>query len=370
MTATATTREGSTSRAGGRRGFVVVGVGLVLLVVLLLALAPDRRSSGPPFDPSSTDPDGARGAVELAEALGARVEVRSSIPDDGTDVVVMFEDVLDDDAAGRLQTWVAEGGRLVLADPYSALTPLAEPVDVGIFDDTVTIDPDRCDLPGIGGADDLEPMMSPVPAFVFDVDEGVHSCFGDGERAALVATDVGEGTAVAFGAPWAWTNEYLDEEGNAGLFAALVVPEPGTRVAVLVAGGDEDDLDRGEPGGLSDVVPGGALLAVAQLAVAFVVYALHRARRLGLPVAEDPLVEVAGSELVRAVGAMRQRAGERDRAAASLRRSARVRLATRFGLPSESAPEAVAAAVAARSGLDAERLHRPDQQQPPRGLWL
>jgi hypothetical protein len=358
VTAAATTSsgEGTAGRAGGRRGFVIVGVGLVLLVVVLLAVAPDWRSSGPPFDPSSTDPDGAKAAVELAEALGAQVEVRSSVPDASTDVVLMFEDVLDEQAAGRLQAWTEAGGRLVLADPYSVLTPLAEPVDVGIFDDTVTLEPDVCEIPSIEGADAFEPVVSPVPAFVFEVDGGDQSCFGDEDRAALVAMDVGEGIGIAFGAPWAWTNEFLDEEGNAGLFAALVVPDPGVRVAVLVPGDDGDDLDQGEPGGLADVLPDGALLAVAQLAVAFVVYALYRGRRLGMPVAEDPPVEVAGSELVRAVGSMRQRAGERDRAASSLRRSARLHLAARFGLPSESDPETVAATVAARTGVHAERL--------------
>jgi hypothetical protein len=195
-----------------------------------------------------------------------------------------------------------------------------------------------------------------VPAFRFDLGGVSESCFGDDEHAALVATEVGAGTFVAFGAPWAFTNEYLDEEGNAGLFATLVVPEPGTKVAVLVAGDDGDDLDQGDRGALGDVVPDGVLLAVAQLAAAFVVYALYRARRLGMPVAEDPPVEVAGSELVRAVGTMRQRTGERDRAGASLRRAARLRLVSRFGLPAESAPETVAATVAARTGLEAARL--------------
>jgi hypothetical protein len=355
-TATAPGGTGATDRAGGRRGFVVVGLVLVALVVVLVVAAPDRRSSGPPFDPSSTDPDGTRAAMELAERLGADVDVRSSIPDGSTDVVVVFEDVLDVDAAQRLQTWTEDGGRLVLADPYSAVTPIAEPVDVGIFDDVVTLDPDRCDLGSIGGAEAFEPVVSPVPAFRFEVEGAVRTCYGDGDRAALVAADAGAGTVVAFGAPRAFTNEYLDEEGNAGLFAALVVPEPGVRVAVLVPGDDGDELDPGEPGGLGDVLPDGALFAIAQLAVAFVVYALHRARRLGRPVPEDPPVEVAGSELVRAVGTMRQRAGERDRAAMSLRRSARLQLISRFGLPVESSPEAVAASVAARTGLDADRL--------------
>ena len=53
---------------------------------------------------------------------------------------------------------------------------------------------------------------------------------------------------------------------------------------------------------LVDLVSAGVTRALAQLALAFAVYALWRARRLGRPVAEPQPVAVAGSELVAAVG--------------------------------------------------------------------
>ena len=146
----------------------------------------------------------------------------------------------------------------------------------------------------------------------------------------------------------------LDQADNAGLWAALAVPEPGTRLDVLVAGVDGSGLQPSESGDLA--LPTGVALGLLQLLVAFVVYCLYRARRLGKPVSEDPPVVIAGSELTRAVGGLLEHAGARDRAAASLRRSARRRLAAAFGLPAGAEPHAVVATVADRTTLDRERL--------------
>jgi hypothetical protein len=105
-------------------------------------------------------------------------------------------------------------------------------------------------------------------------------------------------------------------------------------------------------------------LALLQLLVAFVLYALYRARRLGRPVPEDPPVEIAGSELTRAVGGLMEHAGARDRAAASLRRSARRRLAAAYGLAAGSPPEVVVITTEARSGIDRDRLERALYDHP------
>ena len=60
-------------------------------------------------------------------------------------------------------------------------------------------------------------------------------------------------------------------------------------------------------------------MALAQLLIAFVVFALWRGRRLGRPVAEVQPVEIAGSELVVAVGNLLQKAGRPEIAAERLR---------------------------------------------------
>jgi hypothetical protein len=336
---------------------VLVALGALLVVLVLIALAaPSRRNDGPSLDPTSTGATGTRAAVEVAGRLGADVEVSSSLPDDDVDVALVFEDLLDGVAADRITTWVERGGTLVVAAPSSLLTPPAELEAVDPFSDELRVARDGCDAVRPEGLDALGGLASHGPVARFDVPDGSQACFDDGTGAVVVVTPVGDGLLVSVGTPWVFTNEALDQADNAGLLAVLAVPEPGTRLAVLVAGEDGSDLRPSSDGGLG--LPTGVSLAVVQALVAFVVYALFRSRRLGKPVPEDPPVVIAGSELTRAVGGLMEHAGTRDRAAASLRRAARARLASAFGLPAGADATAVALTVAHRTGLDADRLER------------
>jgi hypothetical protein len=107
---------------------------------------------------------------------------------------------------------------------------------------------------------------------------------------------------------------------------------------------------------LNDLIAPGVKGAVVQLGVAFLLYALWRARRLGRPVPEPQPVPLAASELVVAVGNLLQQAGRREQAGALLRADLRRRLAERLGLPLDAPVEVVATTAAARTGLPVERL--------------
>ena len=99
-------------------------------------------------------------------------------------------------------------------------------------------------------------------------------------------------------------NDRLDSEDNAALAANILVPTEGTRVAFL----ERSNPATGEGDkSLADLVPTGVRLALGQLLVAFVVFALWRARRLGKPVAEVPPVRDRG---LRARRCRRQSAAE------------------------------------------------------------
>jgi hypothetical protein len=182
----------------------------------------------------------------------------------------------------------------------------------------------------------------------YEVGEGDDLCFGDRQDGAfIVVAEPGAGEAVAVGGAAFLTNELLDDEHNAVLAAALLAPEPGTRVRVVEAplpagGGDES---------LRDLVPGGVQRALLQLGVAFVLYALWRAIRLGQPVPEEQPVAVAGSELVSATGRLLARTRAPAAAAETLRTDLRRRLVTRFGLPAGADPVALATFVAQRTRL-------------------
>lgn len=357
---------GSSSGGAGRRGpgVVVLGVvaAIVVAVVVLALLAPAQRNDGPPLDPTSTGAQGTKAAVEVAGRLGADVEVSSELPGADVDVAIAFEDIVGSDREAAVLDWVAAGHTFVMADPASSLTPSAELQATDPFEDSTTIAPGRCDVVEPAGVTALADVESFGPVHRFDVPRDGTGCFADGNGAVVVVERIGRGLLVSVGSPWLFTNEALDQADNAGLFAALAVPERGTRLSVLTAGPDGTGLQPDDSGSLG--LPTGVSLALLQLLVAFVVYALYRARRLGRPVAEDPPVEIAGSELTRAVGGLMEHAGARDRAAASLRRAARRRLAAAYGLAAGSPPEVVVTTTEARSGLDRARLEQALYDHP------
>ncbi len=86
--------------------------------------------------------------------------------------------------------------------------------------------------------------------------------------------------------------------------------------------------------------------------MAFGVLVLWRSRRLGRPVLEPQPVQLAGSELVVAVGELLQRAKGREQAASVLRDDLRRWLAERLGLPPATSAEVVAEAASASGSSD------------------
>ena len=112
---------------------------VVVAVVLLALVAPSQRNDGPPLDTSSSSAQGTKAAVELARRLGAEVEVTSQLPVDGTDVALVFEDLIGADQTPDVLDWVSAGHTLVVADPHSSLTPPADVIQGDPFSDSQTI---------------------------------------------------------------------------------------------------------------------------------------------------------------------------------------------------------------------------------------
>lgn len=332
----------------------------LLLAVAVVAVAVlglwwlGEPSSDTPLDPRSHDPGGTSALVALLRELDASVEIDRGQPASGTDVALVLADRFD--AAGRddLEAWVREGGVLVVSDPDSPFAPpvagFGDPLG-GAAGTTVELEADVCDFgPLDEGLDTIAVYGGPA---IYEVGPDDESCFGDGDMAYVVASEMGEGWVVALGGSGILVNRTLDEQDNAPVAAALLAPREGTRVAVLdpsvPAGRDGDDS-------LTDLVPDGVWRALVQLGVAFLVYALWRSRRLGQPVDEPQPVKVAGSELVSAVGGLLERSKSPQHAADVLRADLRRDLAAQLGLEPGASPEQLARAVAARTGLDDARL--------------
>ncbi len=177
------------------------------------------------------------------------------------------------------------------------------------------------ELEGLGPLDAAFARPIPVPG-------AARSCYGDGAGALVVRDDGGPATAVegpqpvvtTVAGPLLFVNARLqpDKENggqplaNAALAVALLAeadrvvfvdPVPSAGVA---PDGTQDPLS---------LLPLPVRLALAQLAVAVLIYLWWRARRLGRPPVEELPVEVAGSELVVAIGDLLRRRGTAQRSA-------------------------------------------------------
>jgi hypothetical protein len=331
---------------------------LLALGLVVLGLLTGGQDTGVPLDPGSTGSFGTKALVEVLDELGAVVTVGDQVPASGTATALLLSDQLPPERRADLRDWVGSGGILLVADPTSEVTRVS-----------------IADLAGTGGvlAEPLErgcavPAFAKIPTFdnadgvLYAVEAGTVGCYlRDGNAWALVQP-IGQGTVVRLGGPTILTNGQIAQDQNAGLAAAVLAPTPGTRVQVIWPGlggaqpGDGGPGGSGLRGSLSDLLPSGVRAALWQLAAAFGVLALWRGRRLGRPVAEPQPVELPASELVVSVGNLLQRAGRRDQAAATLAADLRRFLAERLGLPASSDAGVVADAVAARTGIDRDRV--------------
>jgi hypothetical protein len=339
--------------------WVAVVVGLALVV----AVGGRRADEGNPLDPASPGPLGTKGLVEVLRELGGQVEVSAGQPGAGTDVALLLSDNLTADRRQRLLDWVGRGGVLVVADPSSAVTRV-EPVGttrIGLLD--AEIEP-RCPEPALA---DVRRVSAPggtvfkLPVGQGNGGSGARACFPRNRGAWLLIQPLGSGTVVRLGGASALVNQELGKADNGVLLASLLVPVEGTAVQVL-----QPPLPGGGDAGLGDLVAPRVRLALWQLAVAFVLLALWRARRLGRPVAEPQPVQLPGAELVVAVGNLLQRAKGRGQAAGLLTDDLRRSLAERLGLPPSAPPEQVADAVTARTGIPRERVLRTLTRTTPR----
>ena len=311
--------------------------GLVIaLVVVAVAVTGDINRE--PLDPRSVGPDGARALVEVAERAGADVEIGIELPGADAEVAVLLADTYGVAGRSELTDWVRSGGRLVVADTASPITPAPGFGLAGSGDGVGS-----CAEPALAG-------ISRVTGFESAYAEGERGdtrCFGGG----VVIAALGDGVIVSIGGPGPLLNENLAAADNAALAVALLAPRSGTAVAFL-----EPRLTVAAGENLEDLVGDPVWLLLIQLAIGFVVIALWKARRIGRPVAEPVPVEIAGSELAAARG--RLLAGLRNPAAAAaeLRSEARRNLARSLGIATDADLAVVATRTAERTGADLDHV--------------
>lgn len=388
------------------RAVLPLAVAIGLLLVTVIAHAVEQPD---PTDPAFLSPvsDADIGGRELADrirtagihirretsAIDALRAVRDSA---GATLLVPAPELLHRDTV-RLIGMLPAGTRVVLVDARArTLRAGRMPVAAGprrwaTAVRAPTAGPGFCAMPEAdraGGAAVTRQRYGNVPAGY-----APHRCYEDG----LVMLRWQRVELVLVGASDPFRNDRLDEHGNAALSVGLLtarpdliwldrhVPDQPPSSTAREGTPDEDGYPQ-EPGGedregsdpagdgedgrnggsgdesgqdgsasssgtsLYNELPPWFLAVLAQLALAALVVALWRARRLGPPVAEPLPVLVRSAETVRGRGRLYQRAHARGRALEILRSAARTKLTALLSLHPDATTEEVIAAVAAQSG--------------------
>lgn len=314
----------------GRRGAISwwIGVGVAVLAVAVLVAGGANEE---PLDPRSTADDGAKALVDLASSFGAEVEIGVVAPGADHDVAVLLADTFGRDDRAVVEQWVRTGGRLLVTDAGSPLSPRTGPS----AEETAT---GQCADPALRQLRTIEGTRVRLRAPA----DGVVCVDG-----AVAVDPLGDGVVVSIGTPTPLLNDHLDRADNSVLAVSVLAPVPGTTVAVL-----ESRLVVGAGGErLRDLVPDPLWVLLAQLGVGFLIIAWWRARRLGGPVAETQPVAVEGSELTAARGRLMASIRRPDTAASELRQAARRHIQRRLGLPPEADADQIAARVAPHAGV-------------------
>ena len=332
---------------------------LVIILVILLGgalialLQPSAHQAGY-LDPRDPGQFGTRALAHLLAHRGEPVieagtvqSAEAAAQGGGVTLVITSPGLLSGSQLGRL---AGVDASLLLVEPVPAeLTTLAPGAAVA-GDAPVRPAEPGCSLPAAslaGGADmGGEQLRSTAP--------GAWQCYPVDGRPSLVRYRTGGRTITLLGTGVPLTNQYLGGYGNAAL--ALDLLDGSSRIVWLVPSLAPGGPPPGGPRSLLSLIPRPAYLVTIQLAIAVVLAALWRMRRLGPLVAEPLPVIVRASETVEGHGRLYRSRRSRDRAAAVLRDAALNRITIRLALPRGAGADAVCAAVAARTGREAASI--------------
>jgi hypothetical protein len=237
-------------------------------------------------------------------------------------------------------------GDVVVTDPTADAVPQLVPGLLVGHDADVRVRQPACDLRTAARSG---PALTGGLTFVGLPQSGaVDSCYAAQGEGTVVRQRLPGGRTVAIvGDGTAFTNDAIGQDGNAALALNLLGGRP--EVVWFAPNPDTAPAPDGQTG-LSDLLPPWVGIVLAQLVVAVLVAALWRGRRLGPVVVEQLPVRVRAAETTEGRARLYRRRRARGRAAEHLRAATVARLLGPLGLPVASAPDAVVAKVAARTG--------------------
>ncbi|WP_166906823.1 DUF4350 domain-containing protein [Mycobacterium sp. DL440] len=318
--------------------FAVI-VAVAVVTVYLTAPRP-----GGAMDPESTSPEGTHALVSLLRDHGVEVITAADVDEvrraarPGTLLVVAQTMFLSSDKTVDRLTDIP-GDLLLIAPSGLTRQKLAPQIRLDKPTEFGGGEPD-CELPEANRAGTTQ--LGTTDTYTAADGTALTSCY-DG---AVVRYHDGQRTVTVVGTGSFMTNSRLLKEGN----AALAMNLSGAAPRIIWYAPQHFEAESTGGGTLSDLMPPQVRWIVLQLCLVVALLAVAQARRLGPLVAESLPVVVRASETVEGRGRLYRSRRARDRAADALRTAALGRLLPRLGLTSAAAPQAVAAAVAARCG--------------------
>ncbi|KQX17332.1 hypothetical protein ASC82_03795 [Streptomyces sp. Root431] len=337
------------------------GAALVLALILIggIALATVRSTeTHGALDPRSADPTGSRAVAELLRDLGVTIttvttlaEARAATDARATLLVTTPDLLTEAQQAALRETMTDSGARTVLLGAGPASLSTLAPDVTAATDTPVSNRAPACSLPAATRAGSVE-----LGGERYAITPGTEAdaCYPADGRPTLVRLP-GTGTAdtVLLGSPDILYNNRLDQQGNASLALQLLGSRPHL-VWYLPSLADTSATADAPTGDTTDnflaLIPSGWLWGTLQLAVAALLAAIWRGRRLGPLVTERLPVAIRASETTEGRARLYRKANARDRAATVLRTATRTRIAPLLGVPLQDAhsPDRLLPALSAR----------------------
>jgi hypothetical protein len=309
-------------------------------VIALLQPAPATAV----LDPNGTGSTGGHALADLLTARGQHV-LKTAAPEGAATATRALELVTSPDSLSPAQ--LAQAGRfpgdVLLVDPDPrALRAVAPAIRIAGDDITTHVVKPACALREAAIAGDVYLGGAALGT----ANPAAQQCYPGRSGYGLISYADGTRTISVLGTGTPLTNGYLGERGDAALAMNLLsnateivwlVPSP-ANAAPLRAGGSGSGT-----GSFFSLVPWPVYLIAIQLAVAVLLAAAWRARRLGPLVAEQLPVIVPAAETVEGHGRLYQSLRARDGAAAKLRAAARSGIARLTDADTAARPDAIAA---------------------------
>ncbi|MET8507823.1 DUF4350 domain-containing protein [Streptomyces sp. NPDC004787] len=351
-----------------RGALLLIAVALVGGLVLATVRSGDH---GGRLDPRSADPHGSRAVAELLKAHGVRVDVFDTLADAtaatgaDTTLLVTTPDLLTPEQQSTLYGAMSRSaGRTVLLGAGAAsLDTLAPGMHTDLSAAVATRAPGPgCTLPAATRAGTADLGGERYRTGTAPTADACYPADGLPTLVRLPGPGTDAADTVLVGSPELLYNKRLAQQGNASLALQLLGSRPHLAwyLPSLSDAPPDPEASDGPGSAFLELIPSGWLWGALQLALAAVLAAVWRARRLGPLVPERLPVAIRASEATEGRARLYRRTDARDRAATVLRTATRHRIAPLLGLPAKDAhsPDLLLSALSARLPATTAAVHR------------